>query len=31
LERVKSKFGERAVDNIKKMAKVKLKRKILGD
>ena len=31
LNKVKEKFGQKAVDNINQMTKVKLKRKILGD
>ena len=31
LKRIESKFGIKAVENIKKMTRVKLKRKILGD
>ena len=31
LNRIEARFGEKAVNNIKKMASVKLKRKILGD
>ena len=31
LEKIENKFGQKAVNNIKKIAKIKLKRKILGD
>ena len=31
LDKIERKFGKKAADNIKDMAKVKLKRKILGD
>ena len=31
LDKIKNKFGQKAVDNIKNMTKIKLKRKILGD